>query len=112
MVVGVRDNQLVLYDIRADRSKVLAEQKIFAWWYWSADSRSLFVVDTWDWGSRRSVYSINIESGEVGKVWQVGMEIGAWGSAGRWIGVTPAGKIVMLRNQSIHNIYALHWNPD
>ena len=63
------------------------------------------------YASRRSVHRISLDGGEPVKIWQVGREISAWGSAARWIGVTATGQIQMLRNHSIHNIYALEWNP-
>jgi hypothetical protein len=93
------------------QGRVLIERAWYESWYWSNDSRSLFVVDNLWLGSKRSIYRIDIESGDSVKIWQAGREIGVFGSAGRWIGVTEAGKILMLRNHSIHNIYALDWNP-
>jgi Tol biopolymer transport system component len=110
-VAGRSGDALVLHHQQTGQSRVITEGTWYELWYWSRDSRSLFVVDSLLSGSKRSVHRIDIESGDTVKIWQVGKEIGVFGSAGRWIGVTGDGKILMLRNHSIHNIYALHWNP-
>jgi len=110
-VAGRSDDALLLYDLQTGQSRILAEGAYYELWYWSRDSRSLFVVDSQWLGSKRSIYRIDLESGNTVKIWQTGQAIGVFGSAGRWIGVTEDGTILMLRNHSIHNIYALDWNP-
>lgn len=111
-IVGRSGPDLVLHDMRTEETRVLAEGKMFEQWYWSEDSQSVFVVDDWILGSKRSVYRISVDDDATTKIWQVGTEFGVWGSNGRWFGVKPDGKLIMLRNQSIHNIYALEWNPE
>ena len=111
-VAGRSGDRLVVHNLETGQSRILAEGKFYERWYWSADSRSLFVVDNVFLGSRRSVLRINIEDGNAVKLWQIGRDSSPWGSNGRWIGVTPTGKILMLRNNSIHNIYALDWDPE
>lgn len=110
-IAGRSDDALMLYNLQTGQSKTLAEGAYYELWYWSRDSRSLFVVDSLWLGSQRSIYRLDLESGNAVKIWQTGQAIGVFGSSGRWIGVTGAGKILMLRNHSIHNIYALDWNP-
>lgn len=110
-IAGFSGDALVLFDVQTGQNEVLTQGAYYELWYWSRDSRSLFVVDSEWMGSKRSVYRIDVESGTTVKIWQTGQAIGVFGSAGRWIGVTETGKILMLRNHSIHNIYALDWNP-
>ena len=112
-IVGQAGADLVLYEMRSSESRILAEDKMYESWYWAEDSQSLFVVDNFAWGSRRSVYRISVEDAVTHEFLpQVGREIGTFGNNGRWIGVTPGGKVMSLRNHSIHNIYALDWNPE
>lgn len=112
LVAGYSGPDFVLHDMQSGEGRALAEGKMYERWYWSKDSTSILVIDNYVMGSKRSVYEIRVVDSTATKIWQIGQEIGAWGSDGRWFGVKPDGKLMMLRNHSIHNIYALEWSPN
>jgi hypothetical protein len=60
----------------------------------------------------RSVYKLRLEDKSMEKLLHIGDERVTWGTGALWVGVTPEGAIMYLRDHSIHNIYALEWNAD
>ena len=80
--------------------------------YWSADSRHVYLVDSVMKEKERSVYKLRVHDKTIQKILQVGGERIVWGNNAQWVGVTPNGTVMFLRDHSIHNIYALEWNAD
>ncbi len=112
-VVGSSGQDLVVYDFDTGELKTLVQGAAFTGGrYWSGDSEHIYLVDSWTKYAHRSVYRLNISDGSIEKIQQLGGERITWGSDALWVGVTPEGTIMYLRNQSIQNIYALEWNPD
>jgi Tol biopolymer transport system component len=103
---------LINYDVNSQTSTVLLENVRYNFKYWSGNSDALYLVDSFLVGRERSVYRLNIEDKKLSKIAVVGTLRNTWGTVGQWIGVSPDGKPLLLRDQSIHNIYALRWESD
>ena len=52
-----------------------------------------------------------IADGAVEKIAGLGDVRIPWGVRGMWVGITAGGVPMMLRDLSIHHIYALDWLP-
>jgi len=76
---------------------------------WSADGQSLFLVDSWVKSSRQAVHRLDINTREIVEMIRIGQERKVWGTVGPWVSVAPDGTVMVLRDHSIHNIYALEW---
>lgn len=111
-VVGRSNKNLVVYDFDKGEHQIVVENTTPYSRYWAADSKHIYLVDSWMKGIERSVYRLRIDDKTIEKILQVGRERAAWGTNAIWVGVTPEGVVMYLRDHSIHNIYALEWNPD
>ena len=111
-VLGWSNENLVFYDFDKDEYEVVIEDTPHYSRYWSADSKHVYLVDSWMKEEERSVYKLRIHDKTIQKILQVGRKRMAWGNNALWVGVTPNGTVMFLRDHSIHNIYALEWNAD
>lgn len=109
-IVAKSGRDLVLYDVESETLTVILEKVMYHYTYWSSDSKALYLVDSFIVGRERSVYRFNIEDQSLSKIAEVGRVRNTWGTAGQWIGVKSDGTPLLLRDQSIHNIYALDWD--
>jgi Tol biopolymer transport system component len=76
------------------------------WPQWSSDSRHVYVgAKTGTQGY--SVYRVGIADHKLGRVARFEVPEGTIGVWGTWFGVTPDGSPLLLRDLSIHEIYAL-----
>jgi hypothetical protein len=57
------------------------------------------------------VHRLDVRSRVIEKIAGVGSVRPAWGVWAMWVGVTPDGAPMLLRDLSIHHIYALDWLP-
>ena len=103
---------LILYDVDSQESTILLKNARYHFKYWSAESDALYLVDSFLVGRERSVYHLNIEDKKLSKIAVVGNLRNTWGTLSQWVGVKPDGTPILLRDQSIHNIYALEWDTD
>lgn len=111
-VVGWSNKNLVVYDFDEGEQQIIVENTPPYSRYWAADSKHVYLVDSWSKGIERSVYRLRIDNKTIEKILQVGGERITWGTNAHWVGVTSEGVVMYLRDHSIHNIYALEWNAD
>jgi Tol biopolymer transport system component len=108
------DNDLMLYDLAAGRQEVLLKNVISEGYSWTPGSQYITYYEPFWRATERWTYRVNINEKTPEKIAVVG---GAkarptWGVFGAWVGSAPDGAPLMLRDQSIHHIYALDWQPD
>ncbi len=111
-LLGRSNKNLVVYDFDTGTYEVILNDTPPYSRYWSADSTHIYLVDSWMTAPDRSVHRLNIQNGTMKKLLTVGSERMVWGTDAEWVGVTPDGVVMFLRDHSIHNIYALEWNAD
>jgi Tol biopolymer transport system component len=111
-VLGWSNEDLVVYHLDKGEYEVVIEDTPPYTRHWSADSKHVYLVDSWIKEEERSVYKLRVHDKMIQKILQVGGERIAWGTDALWVGVTPEGVVMFLRDHSIHNIYALEWNAD
>lgn len=101
---------LVVMDLESGSRRVVSEDMIKQqWFYWEADGDHLFLVDFFVKGNERTIWRLNIESGDIDKVAVIGNTPTAWGDVGMWVGIDPESTPIVLKDTSIHHIYALDW---
>jgi Tol biopolymer transport system component len=111
-LLGLSDGTVVIYDFDKGEFEPIIEYSELEpqTWSWSADSKHVYFIGSMGEYQRRTIYRLNIHDKVLEKMLHVGNERAVWGTRGRWIGVSPAGSVMYLRDHSIHNIYALDWN--
>lgn len=103
--------ELALYDIATSEYRVLIEDRAFEGVYWGPDDNSVFVIDPHTYGPERGVYRVDTAAGEEHLIAKMGNKRVAFGDLGQWIGVTPGGEPMFVRDHGIHHIYKLSWLP-
>ena len=58
------------------------------------------------------VHRLDIANRTMTKIALLGHERSASGTRGHWVGISPSGNPMLLRDKSNNNIYALEWNRD
>ncbi len=99
--------RLLLFDWSTGRWTELAETEVLDQ-YWSGDGSYLHIRSEF-W--RGELSRVRIRDGAVEPIATVENVRWAWGVGGMWVGFTPDGSPLLLRDLSIHHIYALDWNP-
>ena len=112
LLAAYSEGHLQLFDFTTGQSEKLIELERYRGFYWSADSQYIYYSDPFFRGFDRSVHRVNIRDKTVEKIVTVGDTRTAWGVFDEWIGITPDGAPMLLRDSSIHHIYALDWQPD
>jgi hypothetical protein len=79
------------------------------WHFWSKDENYVYYNDPFWRAPDQAVYRVNIHDKTVEKIARLGEVLSPWGVQGPWVGVTPDGAPIQLRDLSIHHIYALDW---
>lgn len=103
---------LKLFDVSTGLVETLLDDVSIERFYW-AESNQYIYYHAWIWDAfDRSVFRVNIEDKAVQKVAPFGDAKGAWGTKSVWAGVTPDGTPLIMRDLSIHHIYALDWLPE
>ena len=69
----------------------------------------MFLVDYFFKGLERTIWRIDIESGDIETVAEMGNTRTSWTRIGLWVGVDPDGAPLVLRDTSIQHIYKLDW---
>lgn len=113
-LLGWSDGTVVIYDFDTGEIEPVVGDPEFMpqTWFWSDDSEHVYFIDRLSKYRERTVYELNIHDKILKEMLHVGNERAVWGTRGRWIGVSPSGAVMYLRDHSIHNIYALEWSAD
>ncbi len=93
------------------RSVVMDDWSKLQWFYWDTDGDHLFLVDTSAKGTERTIWRLDSQTGDMEEVAVMGNTPTAWSDVGMWVGVDPDGVPIVLKDTSIHHIYALDWLP-
>jgi Tol biopolymer transport system component len=102
-------SKLRLYDTVTGTYDELLELQPFTNSYWSTDSQYVYFHDSPALPNERRIRRIHIGDRTIQNVaTYAGVRL-AWGSTSIWIGSDPDGAPMMLRDLSIHHIYALEW---
>lgn len=102
---------LCLFDQGSKRRHVLVEGLQIGDFYWSRDSQHLYLIDPFYFAADRWVHRLDIRSKAIERVARIGVARSAWGVWAMWAGIAPDGAPLLLRDLSIHHIYALDWLP-
>ena len=107
---GIVEGKIALLDMETlDVSELTDGSAFYESVFWSADGQSLYLVDP-HWKDRRqAVHRLDIKTREIVEMIRIGKEVQVWGTTGPWVAVEPDGTVILLRDHSIHNIYALEW---
>jgi Tol biopolymer transport system component/DNA-binding winged helix-turn-helix (wHTH) protein len=114
-LAALSGNDIVFFDPSDGSVQALFDSDLrprFFHYSWSADSSGLFFIEAQNRNPQRFVHRFDVEEKTITKVAQIGHERSASGIRGHWVGISLNGNPLMLRDQSINNIYALEWNPD
>jgi hypothetical protein len=79
--------------------------------FWSADGEYVYSQSPWYLRPHRLVHRVRVRDRKVEEVVSLRDVRWAWGNVGHWLGLTPDGSLLLLRDLSIHHIYALDWEP-
>ena len=103
---------LVVMDLESgSRSVVTDDWSKLQWFYWDTDGVHLFLVDFLGKGTERTIWRLDSQTGDIEEVAVMGNTPTAWSGVGMWVGVDPDGAPIVLKDTSIHHIYALDWLP-
>jgi Tol biopolymer transport system component len=108
-IAAISNGSLKLFNVSTGSVETLLDRARFGGWYWAADSQYVYYHDSVWSAPYRSVYRVNIEDKTVHEVAPFGNVKTAWGAWGIWVGVSPEGVPIMLRDLSIHHINVLDW---
>jgi len=108
-IIARNENKFVEFDVQTRESRVIAENIPDAWFEISRDGRYLYVVNPHQLGPQASILRVAIEDGTVETITNLNEVRIPWGVWGMWVGFTPDGDPMMLRDLSIHHIYELDW---
>jgi Tol biopolymer transport system component len=102
------DRKLLLFDQETQKWSELMSHKNagLSWPQWSGDSKSVYVTDFAD-RHAPVVYRIRIADRNIERVAAFEVPQGITGYWDGWVGVTPDGSPLVLRDLSIEEIYAL-----
>jgi Tol biopolymer transport system component len=111
--VAARSNDsLQLIDFTTGLAEALIEDVQLEGFYWANDGQHIYYYDPFWRGPDRAVYRVDIRDKTVEMVARTGGVRPSWGVVNMWVGVTRDGAPLLLRDLSIHHIYALDWQPD
>ncbi len=102
---------LALYDLETQEKRMLLEDRFFENAYWANDDSVILVVDPHIYGADRGIYQVDTETGDEELIMTFGNKRLVGSELGMWVGFTPEGEPMFLRDQSIHHIYKLAWLP-
>lgn len=103
---------LVVMDLESGSRRVVTDDWIkLQWFYWGSDGDHLILVDMFMRGNERAIWRLDLQSGDIDEVAVMGNTPTAWSGVGMWVGVDPDGAPIVLKDTSIHHIYALDWLP-
>lgn len=111
-LAGRYKRNVVVYRFDTGFAEVVAENTSRRVANWADDSNRIYLVDPWSVLGARSAYSLDIRNSRITKIAELGRERPVWGTKMWWAGITPHGTVMLLRDHSIHNIYALDWKPE
>ena len=107
------EGSLRLFDLTTGHvDELLKTDSPLAGGSWAADGESVYFHHPFYLPGKNFVYNVNIRDKAVEKAAAIGDMRVVWGIFGMWSGVTPDGSPILLRDLSIHHIYALDWQPD
>jgi Tol biopolymer transport system component len=108
-IAALTRSGLVLFKPETRETRVLVENIMIGNMDVSVDGQYVYVVNPSLFGPDRAVLRVAVADGAVEKVTGLGDARIPWGTDGMWVGITPNGEPMMLRDLSIHHIYALGW---
>lgn len=106
------NRSLVLFDRTTGSKETLLADVRFMAHYWANDGEYIYYHDPFWRAPDQMVYRVNIQDKSVDNIARTGDVLTSWGVWYPWVGITPDGAPVQLRDLSIHHIYALDWLPD
>jgi len=106
------EDSLILFNFETGLSETLVANVSRGHYIWANDNQHIYYYGNYSRGPDRSLYRVNINDKVVEKVVRFGEVRTSWGVNGPWVGVDPDGAALLLRDQSIDNIYALDWLPE
>jgi dipeptidyl aminopeptidase/acylaminoacyl peptidase len=108
-IIARRQNQFVEFDVETRASRVIVENIPVTRFEISKDGQYLYIVNPHQVGPAAAVLRVTIADGTVEKITGLNEVRIPWGVWGMWVGFTPDGEPMMLRDLSIHHIYELDW---
>ncbi len=110
-IAGRSDAGLEIVDLDSDSRKTFVDDwTMLEQFYWQDDD-TLMLVDFFFRGKDRAIRRYDLRSGEISEVAVTGGTPSIWGAVGMWVGIDPDGTPMILKDVSIHHIYALDWLP-
>ena len=106
------EGSIALFDMTIGLTESLLENVKLEDFYWANDGQHVYFYDPFWVGPDRSVHRVGIVDKTVAMVARTGGVRPSWGVANMWVGIAPDGAPLLLRDLSIHHIYALDWLPD
>ncbi len=106
------NHSLVLFDRATGSKETLLEDVELAAHYWANDGQFIYYHDPFWRAQDRAIYRVDIRDKTVDKIARTGDVLASWGVWNPWVGITPDGAPIQLRDLSIHHIYALDWLPE
>ena len=103
-------HKLMLFDRQSQKwSELFVNDAIrdAGWPQWSVDSQSVYIRGTAPGAQGLSLYCITIADRKISRVADMQVPEGVVGYFAPWVGVTPDGSPLLLRNSGSQEIYAL-----
>jgi hypothetical protein len=106
------NNKLLLFDQQTQRWNVLLDSTTagvpeLGWPQWSGDGRFVYFESGVPGTRKYALYRIAAADHKLERVAEIDVPEGATGTWGPWMGITPDGSPLLLRNRSFQEIYAL-----
>jgi len=77
------------------------------WPQWSGDDRFVYFESGLPGAQKYALYRIAVADHKLERVAEIDVPEGTTGTWGSWMGITPDGSPLLLRNRSFQEIYAL-----
>ena len=103
--------RVVLYDIETGETRALLEDRPHEYVFWIGDDSHIYIVDPHTYGADRGIYKVDTTTGNERLVTRLGNKRLVFGDLGMWVGISPDGEPMFVRDLSIHHIYRLSWLP-
>ena len=112
MIAARGEDGLVLFDTETGEQELIVEEIPIERHYWDGASEHVFFYEPFWRADARTLFKVNIHTKDIEQVAIVGDVRSTYGIGGMWIGPGPDDAPVLLRDLSIHHIYALDVSTD
>ncbi len=102
-------HEVSLYEFESGEIHALLEDRPLDSAYWGRDDSTVYVIDPQHLGADRGVYELDTRTGAERLITKMGYYTPTLGQWGFWVGVTPSGEPMYLRDLGIHHIYKIDW---